>query len=219
MTQCAWVPQLSMLWKCVALLLMNVAALSPLAQLERVADLWQRAEFFQMLCSCELRPSLSVAMTSNTDRHIPPVSTPPAPKINLWLSFHIEPLKTVWIVCFPVLKVQESSHLQHFPLLFHKHNWIHCESLLWWHFSALLWFLWAQPYIFPSVPFTCIKMSWEMESPVNLHVFLSNNAERRENFNSLRHHAGLFGVNRSSQQQQASLISQDPLQSVLWKRQ
>lgn len=56
-------------------------------------------------------------------------------------------------------------------------------------------------------------------SEVHSHVFLSDNAERRENFNSLRHHAGLFGVNRSSQQQQASLISQDPLQSILWKRQ
>lgn len=54
-----------------------------------------------------------------------------------------------------------------------------------------------------------------MESPVNLHVFLSDNAERRENFNNLRHHAGLFGVNRPSQQQKASLISQDPLQSIL----
>lgn len=52
-------------------------------------------------------------------------------------------------------------------------------------------------------------------SDVHLHVFLSDNAERRENFNNLRHHAGLFGVDRSCQKQQTSLISQDPLQSIL----
>lgn len=52
-------------------------------------------------------------------------------------------------------------------------------------------------------------------SDVHLHVFLSNNAERRENFNNLCHHTGLFGVDRSSQKQQTPLISQDPLQSIL----
>lgn len=54
------------------------------------------------------------------------------------------------------------------------------------------------------------------QSELNLHVFLSNNTEGRENFDNLSHHVGLFGVNRSCQQQQTALISQDPLQSILW---
>lgn len=49
----------------------------------------------------------------------------------------------------------------------------------------------------------------------HLHVFLSNNTEGRENLDSLCHHVGLFGVNRSCQQQQAPFISQDSLQSIL----
>lgn len=63
----------------------------------------------------------------------------------------------------------------------------------------------------------CERM-WQMIKyfDVNLHVFLSNNTESRENFDNLCHHVGLFGVNRSCQQQQAPLISQDPLQSILW---
>lgn len=62
------------------------------------------------------------------------------------------------------------------------------------------------------------KQMWQMirQSEIDLHVFLSNNAEGRENFNNLSHHAGLFGINRSCQQQQTALISQDPLQSILW---
>lgn len=51
---------------------------------------------------------------------------------------------------------------------------------------------------------------------MDLHVFFSNNTEGRENFDNLCHHVCLFGVNGSCQQQQAPLISQDPLQSVLW---
>lgn len=47
------------------------------------------------------------------------------------------------------------------------------------------------------------------------HVFLSDDAESRQDLDNLRHHAGLFGVDRSGQQQQAPLISQNPLQPVL----
>lgn len=50
---------------------------------------------------------------------------------------------------------------------------------------------------------------------LNLHVFLSDDAASGEDFDNLCHHAGLFGVNRSSQQRQTPLISQDPLQSIL----
>lgn len=50
----------------------------------------------------------------------------------------------------------------------------------------------------------------------NLHVFFSDNTEGRENLDDLCHHVGLFGVDGSCQQQQAPLISQDPLQSILW---
>lgn len=120
-----------------------------------------------------------------------------------------------------VLKKQLSAST--FSLMFHKHNYIHCGSLLWWHFSALLRFLWVQQYHFSFftiyLHWWARTTTWTTVSPINLHVFLSDNAECRKNFNNLRHHAGLFGVNCSSQKQQASLISQDPLQSILWKRQ
>lgn len=61
----------------------------------------------------------------------------------------------------------------------------------------------------------CVKNKMNRQSEFNLHVFLSNNTEGRENFDNLSHHVGLFGVNRSCQQQQTALISQDPLQSIL----
>lgn len=50
---------------------------------------------------------------------------------------------------------------------------------------------------------------------VNLHVFLSNDTDSWEDLDDLSHHTGLFGVNGPGQEKQASLISQNPLQSIL----
>lgn len=50
---------------------------------------------------------------------------------------------------------------------------------------------------------------------VNLHVFLSNDADSWEDLDDLCHHTGLFWVNGPGQEMQASLISQNPLQSIL----
>lgn len=183
--------------------------------------------FFQIFCLCVLRMSSSVTITSTRDRHISPVSTPPAPEISLWLSFHIEPLRTVWIVCFQLLNCSNGVKKQPFaalsPCCFINTTKYTVEVFCDGTFSALLQFLGAQR---PHFSFCTIylhwwerRTTWTTVSPVNLHVFLSDNAECRENFNNLRHHAGLFGVNCSSQKKQASLISQDPLQSILWKRQ
>lgn len=62
---------------------------------------------------------------------------------------------------------------------------------------------------------TCDERDTSGNWAFDLHVLLSDNTERREDFDNLCHHVGLFGVDRSRQQQQAPLISQDPLQAVL----
>ena len=50
---------------------------------------------------------------------------------------------------------------------------------------------------------------------LDLHVLFAYDAHCWENLDDLRHHAGLFGINGPGQQQQAPLVSQNPLQTIL----
>lgn len=124
-----------------------------------------KSRIFQMFSSCVLRPSSSVAMTSTTDTS-GLYSTCSQDQLMVLFSHWTPQNRLNCLLSSPLTaaRVLKSSHLQHFPLLFHTQlntPWksfvmaFFCSSMI--HVSSTL--------IFPSVPFTCIW--WDRTNVMN----------------------------------------------------
>lgn len=53
---------------------------------------------------------------------------------------------------------------------------------------------------------------------MNSHVLLSYDADGRQDLDYLGHHAGLFGINGSGEEQETPFIAKNPLQAILQEK-